>query len=119
MRIPLKDDWQNYRFNIKVYPASDRDKECINAYHDDLHRQGKMDWATSWTLLGVSVFVTWTIVHDLQGNTTQTGRLVLDMRETNDWIVKDSYPLTDQNGILTKMAGARFYTVVDGLAYFY
>ncbi|KAH5621114.1 hypothetical protein HBI23_240920 [Parastagonospora nodorum] len=119
MQVPLKQGWENHKFSTKVYPVGAKDKEVIDKVFDKLHDDGRMDWAQRFTPFGVPVFVTRKTGVDDNGQPVSVGRPVIDMRDVNDWILKDSYPLTDQNDILNAMSGAAYYTVVDGLSYFY
>lgn len=95
MRIPLRPGWEKHKFNTEIYPVSARDRDCIDEVFNRLHNDGKMDWATKSTPFRAPVFVTWKTSIDDKGELKHKGRPVIDMRETNDWVIKDSYPLTD------------------------
>ncbi|KAH5051069.1 hypothetical protein HBI81_244270 [Parastagonospora nodorum] len=68
----------------------------------------------------VPVFVVYKKVENpKEGEDQYSGRPVLDMREINNWSIKDAYPLTTQNDILSRLQGARYITFVDGTSFFY
>jgi hypothetical protein len=123
MTIELKDGWQDANVPSKIYAGGPRDRACIDNVFDKLTQQGKMEPAIKQAPFPVPVFVVWKpIVKQHDDGTEYTdykGRPVLDMREINNWTIKDSYPLTTQNEILSRLQGAKYITVVDGLSFFY
>ncbi|KAF2006032.1 hypothetical protein P154DRAFT_606362 [Amniculicola lignicola CBS 123094] len=82
----------------KKYAAGPKDQEKIDDTFNKLRQQGKMQWAAHASRFLLKAFVVWKTV-EIEGKRVLKGRAVIDSREFNDWLVKDSYPLPEQSEI--------------------
>lgn len=119
LTVPLKPGWENHKFHTKIYQNSPQDKAEIDKVFDALRTEGKMTDTVGHTHFGAPVFVKWRTTIDEKGAVKRKGRPVLDMREINDWVEKDSFPLTLQYDIISLCRNCEFLSVIDGLSYFY
>jgi hypothetical protein len=92
MPIDLVDGWQNQRLAAKVYPLGMKDKEFLNATHDEFHCQGKRSWMKQPTPFACPAFVAWHVV-----NEQKKGRVVIDLRQLNRIALYDTYKINEQS----------------------
>lgn len=114
LKVPLVEGWQHQRIKARSYPLSRRDREVLDKTFGELHRQGKMTWATEATPFAHPVFVVWRTVKG-----EQKGRVVIDLRALNRVTVPDNYPLPLQAEIIGCLRGKKFITVIDATSFFY
>ena len=114
MRVPLVEGWQNQKIKSRMYPLSSRDREVLDKVFNELHRQGKMVYATKPTPFAHPVFVVWRTVKG-----QQKGRVVIDLRALNRVTVPDNYPLPLQSEIIAALRGKKFITAIDATSFFY
>jgi transposase InsO family protein len=121
MRIPLAEGWESQIAGMKlgrVYPMSPKDQEVINNTFDKLHDQGRMDWTDNHSPSGYPVFVVWRRV-EKNGQWIMKSRVVVDIRHLNKMTTPDIYPMPLQSEILAMIAGKRFISVIDAVAFFH
>ncbi|KAN0080860.1 hypothetical protein V8E54_004064, partial [Elaphomyces granulatus] len=63
MKIPLVEGYQNTKLNSRVYPLSQQEKVLLDQIHDNLHEEGKMEWARGPTQFAHPVFIVYRKVH--------------------------------------------------------
>lgn len=121
LRIPLVYDWQDRVKKARlgrIYPQGPKERAVIDRTFDRLHSQGRMEWSQTHSPTGYPVFVVWRPSMK-NGIPIQKGRVVVDVRDFNPLVVPDIYPIPLQADILASLAGKKFITVVDAMAFFY
>ena len=98
----------------KVYPLGQKDREVVDATFDKLQQQGKLRFSTQPTPFSWPCFVVWRDTP--QG---RKGRVVIDIRGLNAITDDDGYPLPLQSDIIALIAGYRYISTVDGVAWFH
>ncbi|QIX00238.1 hypothetical protein AMS68_005755 [Peltaster fructicola] len=116
MTVPLAGEWNTADAKLahKVYPMGPKDRELLDATHDKLHRQGRMEWTKTPTPFGFPVFVVWRLVDGVR-----KGRVVVDVRGLNKITIPDSYPLPLQTDITSAVAGCSYLSTVDCTKFFH
>ena len=98
----------------RVYPASAKDREVIDATFDKMHKDGKMTWATQPTPFSFPAFVVWR-----ETANGPKGRVVVDIRGLNKVTETDSYPLPLQSDLISAVAGYEYISTVDAVGWFH
>ena len=113
MPIPLKPGATSKP--ARVYPVGQKDRDVIDATHDKLHAQGKMEWSTQPTPFSYPVFVVWKTLPSGE----RKGRVVVDIRELNRITEHDTYPLPLQSDIIGICIGHAYISIVDAVGWFH
>jgi hypothetical protein len=64
-------------------------------------------------------FPIFVVYKHVPGQEQPVGRVVVDMRELNDIVIPDTYPILSQEEILQGIMGCKFITVIDTTSFFY
>lgn len=97
-------------FKLQLYCVSPRDWKAIDLVFDELTQQGRLTTAPPGMPCGWPVFV---VYHEGKP------RLVIDLRQLNDVVEPDAYPLLTPDELWEQLAGANFITTFDLRKAFY
>ena len=103
---------------VKVYPCSPEEREMIDKLHDEMHKQGKMEYTSGPTPYGFPVFVAWTTKLTPGKPPERVGRVVTDIRGLNKMTVIDGYPMPLQSYITGAVSGSPYISVFDCAGFF-
>lgn len=119
MQIPLKPGAE-FPKRAKVYTQGQDGREVIDKTFDTLHDQKRMSWAETHTPSAYPVFVVWKWVEGKRGEPpVRKGRVVVDIRNLNAIAEPDIYPVQQQDDLLRRIGGKKYFTVVDAASFFY
>lgn len=117
MRIPLRSDWESRlpARGARVFPQGIKQRELIDTTFDKLHEQERMTFSSKATPFSAPVFV----VYKTLPNGVRSGRVVVDIRDLNQMVLRDVYPIPSQMEMTSLVAGSKFITTVDCASFFY
>ncbi|PFH55169.1 hypothetical protein XA68_10520 [Ophiocordyceps unilateralis] len=110
MKVPLAENWHQQRLGMRPYPLNRPDKEFLDAKHQELHDQGRMEWTTEASPFASPVFVVWR---------KDKPRVVVDLRALNSVAIPDAYPMPIPAEMVHKLAGKRYISAVDARSFFH
>ena len=118
MPIPLKPNWAKKIKTNRVYFLDFKNRILVNETFDKLHREKKMRWSKNLTSFEYSVFVIWkTIIKN--EISIRKNRAVVDIRELNEIIQIDAYPMSTQTEIIVAMTECSHISIMNAQGYFY
>lgn len=116
MRINLINGWKNrLPRKPKIYPVNPEERKLIDNTFDILHQQRRMEYITQATPIIHSVFVVWRNLADEK----RKSQVIVDIRQLNNFALRDAYPLLLQTDIIEFCRGKRYISVMDGMSFFY
>ena len=118
MFISLKSNWAKKIKTNRVYSLDFKNRVLVNEIFDKLHQEKKMQWSKNFTSFEYSVFVMWKIVFK-NGTSIRKNRVVIDIREFNDIIQIDAYPMPTQTKIIISVIECSHIFIMNAQKYFY
>lgn len=79
-----------------------------------MQEQGTAEFCDGHSPFALPVFVVWKEVGGVK-----KGRVVVDLRPLNKWVLPDNYPMPLQADIIESVRGKRWITVIDATKFFY
>ena len=117
----FENEWMliNFKFETvsklnKVYFLKVKNRNFIDATFDKLHQQNKLHWTIQFISFNYSAFVVWRDTF-----TNQKKRVIINIKNLNDVIENDSYSLSLQSNIITKIVDSFYISIIDVVDWFH
>ena len=98
----------------KIYSLNNKNKKFMNVIFDKFHEQKKLHWIVQSIEFNYSTFVIWrNILVD------EKKRVVMNIRDLNDIMKNDSYSLSLQTNVITKIVDSSYIFTMNVVDWFH